>query len=46
MAARGSVAKEESTNKILAEIPGTYKIDKEIRVPVIENGELVKIKIT
>ena len=46
MAARGSIAKEEITNKILAEFPGSFKFDKEIRVPVMENGELVQIKIT
>lgn len=46
MAARGSVAKEEITNKILAEFPGSFKFDKEIRIPVMENGELVQIKIT
>lgn len=46
MAARGSVAKEEITNKILAEFPGSFKFDKEIRVPVMENNELVQIKIT
>ena len=46
MAARGSIAKEEITNKILAEFPGSFKFDKEIRVPVMENNELVQIKIT
>ena len=46
MAARGSIAKEEITNKILAEFPGSFKFDKEIRIPVMENGELVQIKIT
>ena len=46
MAARGSIAKEEITNKILAQFPGSFKFDKEIRVPVMENGELVQIKIT
>lgn len=46
MAARGSVAKEEITNKILAEFPGSFKFDREIRIPVMENGELVQIKIT
>lgn len=46
MAARGSIAKEEIANKILAEFPGSFKFDKEIRVPVMENGELVQIKIT
>lgn len=46
MAARGSIAKEEITNKILAEFPGSFKFDKEIRIPFYENGELVQIKIT
>lgn len=46
MAARGSIAKEEITNKILAQFPGSFKFDKEIRVPVMENGEQVQIKIT
>lgn len=46
MAARGSIAKEEITNKILTQFPGSFKFDKEIRIPVMENGEQVQIKIT
>lgn len=46
MAARGSVAKEQITNQILAAFPGSFKYDKEIRVPVEENGEIVQIKLT
>lgn len=46
MAARGTVAKEEVLNKILETFPGAFKYDKEIRVPIIENGEQVQIKVT
>ena len=46
MAARGSIAKEKITNQILAAFPGSFKYDKEIRIPVDENGELVQIKVT
>ena len=46
MAARGSLAKEQITNQILAAFPGSFKYDKEIRVPVEENGEIVQIKLT
>ena len=44
--ARGSIAKEKITNQILAAFPGSFKYDKEIRIPVDENGELVQIKVT
>ena len=46
MAARGAVAKEMAMNKILQTFPGSFKYDKEIRIPVDENGELVQIKVT
>ena len=46
MAARGAIAKEEVLNKILETFPGAFKYDKEIRVPIIENGEQVQIKVT
>lgn len=46
MAARGSIAKEKITNQILAAFPGSFKYDKEIRIPIDENGELVQIKVT
>ena len=46
MAARGSIAKEEVMNKILATFPGAFKYDKEIRIPMVENGEELQIKVT
>ena len=44
MAARGSIAKEEITNQILTHFSGAFKHEKEIRIPVMENGELIQIK--
>ena len=45
MAARGAFAKESITNQILAAFPGSFKYDKEIRIPVEENGETIQIKV-
>lgn len=44
--AKGQLAKEEIAKKILATFDGSFKYDKEIRVPIMENGELVQVKIT
>ena len=46
MAARGAEAKEKIVNQILASFQGSFKYDKEIRIPVMENGELIQIKVT
>ena len=46
MEAKGAEAKLEITNKILELFPGSFKYDKEIRIPVIENGEEVQIKVS
>ena len=46
MAIKGAEAKLEITNKILELFPGSFKYDKEIRIPVIENGETIQIKVT
>lgn len=46
MAARGAVAKEQITNQILSQFEGAFKYDKEIRIPVMENGETIQIKVT
>lgn len=46
MAVKGAVAKQEITEKILSTFEGAFINDKEIRVPVQENGERVEIKIT
>ena len=42
--ARGSQAKVEITKKILECFENSFTYDKEIRIPVMENGELVQIK--
>lgn len=42
--ARGSEAKASVTEKILSAFDGAFCFDKEIRIPVMENGELLQIK--
>jgi hypothetical protein len=44
MAARGSIAKTEITQKILEVFQGSFINDKEIRIPFHENGEDIEIK--
>ena len=44
--ARGAASKEEIINKILSTFKGSFKYDKEVRIPMMENGELIQIKIT
>ena len=46
--AKGAAAKQEITKKILEVFEGSfvYNDGKEIRVPIVENGEVVQIKIT
>lgn len=44
--ARGSQAKTEITQKILEIFEGSFPYDKEIRIPWVENGEQVEIKVT
>ncbi len=46
MAAKGSIAKEQVVASILQHFEGAFKYDKEIRIPVMENGEIVQIKVT
>ena len=46
MAAKGSVSKEMITQKILETFAGSFKYDKEIRIPIIEDGAEVQIKVT
>lgn len=43
---RGSRAKEEIIQKILKTFPGSFRYDKELRIPIEENGENIQIKIT
>ena len=44
--ARGAQAKEELTEKILETFPDSFLNEKTIRVPWIENGEQLELKIT
>ena len=44
--ARGTASKEVITQKILDTFKDSFKYDKEIRIPVMENGEEVQIKVT
>lgn len=44
--ARGQESKSIIANKILEIFEGSFLYDKEIRIPMIENGEEVQIKCT
>ena len=44
--AKGSQAKVEITKKLLETFENSFDYDKEIRIPIMENGELVQIKCT
>lgn len=44
--ARGQIAKDEVSQKILAQFDGAFKYEKEIRIPIMENGELIQVKVT
>ena len=48
MAVKGSFAKAEITEKIMEVFSGSflYNGGKEIRIPCVENGEVVQIKVT
>lgn len=45
--ARGSESKQIITNKILETFAGSflYNDGKEIRIPIVENGETIQIKV-
>lgn len=45
MAAKGAVSKEVITKKILDTFAGSFINDKEIRIPMIEDGAEVQIKV-
>ena len=44
--AKGSVSKEQITAKILETFPGAFKYDKELRIPMMEDGCEIQIKVT
>jgi hypothetical protein len=46
MAIKGAAAKVEVQKKILELFENSFSYDKEIRIPMIENGEEVQIKCT
>lgn len=46
MAAKGTIAKEAITKKILSTFDGSFVNGKEIRIPFMEEGNLIQIKIT
>lgn len=46
MAAKGTESKAKITEKILEVFSNSFINDKEIRIPMIENGERVEIKCT
>lgn len=43
--AKGQIAKTEITKKILEVFDGAFINEKEIRIPWIENGDVVQIKV-
>lgn len=45
MAAKGTLSKEIITKKILETFPGSFTIDKVIRIPMSEEGSIVQIKV-
>lgn len=45
MAARGSIAKESIMNKIFEVFPNAFIYEKNIIIPMEENGEEVQIKV-
>ena len=44
--AKGAESKTKIINKILETFEGSFLYDKEIRIPMTENGEQVQIKCT
>lgn len=43
--ARGAVSKEKITKTILETFAGSFLYDKEIRIPMSEDGEIIQIKV-
>lgn len=44
--AKGTQLKEEITQKILNTFPGSFKFNKELRIPGVEGGEQLQIKVS
>ncbi len=45
MALKGSISKEIVSKKILDTFENSFKYEKEIRIPMIENGEKIQLKL-
>lgn len=43
--AKGTLSKETVMKKILETFPGAFAYEKELRIPMIEGGEEVQIKV-
>ena len=43
--AKGALAKEQVMKKILETFPEAFAYEKELRIPMLENGELIQIKV-
>lgn len=46
MAVKGAESKKKITDKILETFEGAFLNDKEIRIPMVEGGSEVQIKVT
>lgn len=46
MAIKGAIAKQEVTKKMLETFEGSFLNEKEIRIPWMEDGSPVQIKVT
>lgn len=46
MALKGSISKEIVSKKILETFEGSFQYEKEIRIPMLENGEEIQLKLT
>lgn len=46
MAARGAIAKQEVIDKILEIFPEAFLHEKVLRIPMVEDGQPLQIKIT
>ena len=46
MAVKGAIAKQEVTKKILETFEGSFLNEKEIRIPWVEDGERIQLKVT
>lgn len=44
--AKGTAAKNEVTNKILSCFSDAFTFGKEIRIPMMEDGKLIEIKVS